>query len=630
MYPSIAHYKEPDTSNLSPKDLETYTKRKQAVDMYYHKIPLKEIEMKTGINKKKVGELAKKCTKTVNGEMLGYIALIPYYRVETKKRKKSIDYIMEQHPNILYKIKEVYYRSNNGYYNNISTVKSFGIFCELLREAGFTDEDYPFTLKDYGRSNFYRYMNKLTKSETSLAAARQSEETRQYIESTEVTGEMKKLPPQRPYSLVEIDGHYMDTLYVSDEVGLGYKQEVLGRPWIFAAIDVRTRCIVGYRLTFDTAYNRYDTIKCIQDIITPRPVMPGVREDGFPSQVIPETEWAMPTVIACDNAMAHLANDTTAQDKILGTSFLFGPARTPVRRPHIERFFGTLNNILVQNLPSTTGSSTRDLKRRDPEKGAVQHNITMDKLRYLVELAIAEYNNRFHEEIGGTPMQIMRQDISRGLLPVTLAKEKREDFRLYIIVKRKIVGSEAQNKRPRINYSNMVYSSPTLNNLYNLVGTELTLYVDPDDVNTIEAYLPTGRSLGSLTLQGKHAGLHLSLRNVERSNKIVYSGKSKRDASLNAVDKVLIDSMSEKASRKTKRIANNLRKDIGEDYVPAFEPVVKQLSKEEEYENLKQDSRRRRSDLASKRNYRVTGNPDEVFMNLSESLGIKLSDTDDK
>ena len=98
---------------------------------------------------------------------------------------------------------------------------------------------------------------------------------------------------------MEIDHTPLD-LQVIDKV----TRLVLGRPWITLAIDRKSRCILGFYVSFNPP-SAYSVLACSAT---------GNPAEGGPTQAVPRhrSEWpchGVPDLIACDNGMDLHAND---------------------------------------------------------------------------------------------------------------------------------------------------------------------------------------------------------------------------------------------------------------------------------------------------------------------------------
>ena len=89
---------------------------------------------------------------------------------------------------------------------------------------------------------------------------------------------------------------------------------------------------------------------------------------GFPSDTLPETRYAYFDRIMLDNAKAHLSSHVIDRmTNALKTTMDFGSVATPETRGIVERFFGSLETRGFHKMSMTTGSSIKDLKRKDTE-----------------------------------------------------------------------------------------------------------------------------------------------------------------------------------------------------------------------------------------------------------------------
>lgn len=79
------------------------------------------------------------------------------------------------------------------------------------------------------------------------------------------------------------------------------------RCWLFAVIDVATRCIIGYSTSQEMNYNQFDVLRAFQNAILPHQMIdfkiPGFSyppNGGFPSTAIPEVQYALFDMVMLD------------------------------------------------------------------------------------------------------------------------------------------------------------------------------------------------------------------------------------------------------------------------------------------------------------------------------------------
>lgn len=320
-----------------------------------------------------------------------------------------------------------------------------------------------------------------------------------------------------PYSCVQVDGHIIDMAYtveiVNDDGTIERKEAT--RAWLFAVIDVATRCILGYSISQEMNYNQYDVIDAIYNAIVPRKRMalsiPGNRypeNGGYPSLAFPEIKYPLCDAVMLDNAKSHLSEHTINKIRdVLLADMNYGSVATPETRGIVERFFGTLESRGFHRLPMTTGSNARDLKRRDPGKQAKKYHITLDQISEILEIMIAEYNNKPHSSLCNlSPLECMKNKMfMAGLYPVMAddkMKQKLDSLRLRVET-RKVVGQSKNGKRPYINFMGAEYRSPVLSANGNFVGETIKILYDPRDISTVEAYRTDGTYIDTLVARGE-------------------------------------------------------------------------------------------------------------------------------
>ena len=320
----------------------------------------------------------------------------------------------------------------------------------------------------------------------------------------------------RPYQIVEFDGHRLDVrLKIVIRDPLDYEQEFEIEPiWLLVIIDVCTRAVLGYHLVLSREYSRYDVIKTIEQALTPhRPrlfTLPGVgygSAGGFPSGKLPELGYAIWERMRLDNAKANLASDTmTALCEFIGCAADAGPPHHPDDRPYIERFFGTVASTLSSRLPGYTGSNPKDLRRAlaDP-KGDLRLFVSPAEMEELMEASIAGYNATPHAGLNGrTPLEAMEYLMrGKGQMIWWLPEAKRRTMCLMQTAHRcRVRGYLAQGTRPHINLFQVRYTSEVLAASGALLGRELRVYYNSDDLRTVRAFLADGSELGILKAQG--------------------------------------------------------------------------------------------------------------------------------
>ena len=197
------------------------------------------------------------------------------------------------------------------------------------------------------------------------------------------------LRPRHPLAVVQIDHTKVDIQLVDDPA-----RAVLGRPWLTLLLDVFSRSVPGFSLSFDA------------------PSAAGVAI-AIAQGMLPKAEWL--TRNALDLAwpmhgMAqslHLDNGPEFHSRALkrgcqqhGMRIDYRPPATPRFGGHIERLMGTLMTR-VHALPGTTSSNVIVRGEYPSEQKAV---LTLREFeRIFAPGILGPYHNEVHSALGTTP-----------------------------------------------------------------------------------------------------------------------------------------------------------------------------------------------------------------------------------
>lgn len=521
--------------NMPLKIKSRFLKVKKAVDLYIDGFPVKAIEEETGINRQNITRFIGKCLVVDEyGNEYGYSALIPYSRPNSNILEKSGTGTGDIHDLadifICYpSIKDLIYGCITGdpaftQEKNIQFKTLHRRFLTELRKLGVIDQQYPFTDRTQGYYSLYRYVKKL-KEEIRVQASILNKDPAQKLTSTGVH-EVLTLSPVHPYATIQIDGHKLDVLYVTERVREDGTIEyvVCERMWLLVCIDMVSRAILGYYLTSHVNYDRFDVLKCMQRAILPKEkiafTLPGLaypESGGFPDTAFPELEYAIFNQVMMDNALSQISKDVKTAMDSAGIVLNFGSVATPETRGIVERFFRTLEDNGLHMLGNTTGSNANDKKRRqDAEKVAVRNRFTSDVIAEMMEYLICSYNNRPHSGIGNyTPIQfIFNNCIAAGMFPCIADRETIKAVKsfTYIWDTRMVRGNAEKGVRPYIEYENARYSGDVLSGSLKYLGDTVQIRIDPDCINELEVYSETGHYIDTVRARGKWSRSEHSLR----------------------------------------------------------------------------------------------------------------------
>lgn len=185
----------------------------------------------------------------------------------------------------------------------------------------------------------------------------------------------------------------------------------IGSPWLTVLIDVKSRCVVGFVLSFEPP-SIYSVMECLKRAGTPK-----VR---FSDEKGPARDLAIVfgrfDEIVVDNGkeFAGLSFEDALAD--IGTTLRLAPVASPTHKAIVERFFRTLNQLLTHQVPGAKlpPHVLRDLGY-DPTASAV---LTVEQLEELIWEAIRLYHIEIHSSTGMAPGAIWQQDAQRYGIPV--------------------------------------------------------------------------------------------------------------------------------------------------------------------------------------------------------------------
>lgn len=535
---------------LKGEKLKVYRNRERAVSLYMqNNASLQEIKEETGIDAKEVRDFVRRClTYDPKSNIIwGFRALIPSKRISEYKRKQKTNNnsqkplglngafkdLLRNYPEIDKIIIAAYLRRRDA---NVKRPKLSGdeihrLFLKQCEYEGIGLHQYPFNTEDKAFRSLYRYFKEIDHRYYSEAVKLYGEKS---AKSARYRGNKTddELILNRPYQRVQFDGHKIDAMFTitfttpeGDTI-----TEVIERIWLLVIVDVATRAILGHHLCLNKEYNLDDVLHCIRNSIIPYEkiefTIPGLsyhQAGGIPSAEIPEAAWALWNEFSIDNGKPNLANQVKDRlYQVVECTVNPGPVDTPEVRGIIERLFRSLEVMGYHKLVSTTGSNPSDPIRNNPEHQAKKYDISISDLEELTHVLISDYNGIPHSGVRNlTPLQVMKQRIERGMEPRLLEPEKRKEAIFFSLqTKRKINGDITQGKRPFIYFEGVPYRNDVLSNSTNLVGQELTLLVNTDDIRTIRAFFSDGSELGYLRAYGIWGITPHSLRTRKAINKL--------------------------------------------------------------------------------------------------------------
>jgi putative transposase len=279
-----------------------------------------------------------------------------------------------------------------------------------------------------------------------------------------------------PLALVQIDHTLVDVIVVDSVTRVPIQ-----RPWVTLAIDVCSRCVMGFHLSLEPP-SATSVALCLAHAVLPK--------IGCLSRWKIEADWphGLMSCLHLDNAKEFRSEALRRGCEQYGIAIDYRPVRTPHYGAHIERLIGTMMGK-VHLLPGTTFSDVRVKGDLDPQKTAA---MTIDELERWFAHAIAGiYHRTVHRALGTTPLAAWQRGIvgdadtpGRGE-PVSVPDERR--FLIdFLPIERRLI------RREGISLHSIHYWS---NVLTTWIGERQKMIVryDPRDLSRIYLFGPDGR-----------------------------------------------------------------------------------------------------------------------------------------
>jgi len=208
------------------------------------------------------------------------------------------------------------------------------------------------------------------------------------------------LTSTRPLLLGAMDHTPIDVHVVIDINGL----RLLGKPTLTVLIDVYSRCILGWVLSFEPP-SLYSVMECIKRANRPKIHL----LEQFPDTPELADIYGKFDEIVVDNGWEFTGTSFEYAMVDVGTTIRWAPTYSPQHKAVVERFFWTLKTRLVTKLPGATYPIA--LLRQwgiDPSKDAV---LTLDQVERLIWAAISRYHRGLHRTLDDSPLNVWNRGV---------------------------------------------------------------------------------------------------------------------------------------------------------------------------------------------------------------------------
>lgn len=210
------------------------------------------------------------------------------------------------------------------------------------------------------------------------------------------------LKAEQPLEIVQIDHTRCDVMLVAEDD----RKKVLGRPWLTVAIDVYSRCVVGFLVSFDPP-SATAVALCLEHAVLPKDAW--LRARNF------DAAWPMygkPAVLLLDNGADFHSEALRRGCEEFGITLQYRPVKQPHYGAHVERLIGTLMQR-VHLIPGTTFSNSKERGDYNSAKRAVM--TLREFIGWLVDQVARWYHAKPHRGLGDrTPSQVWEAGWRKG------------------------------------------------------------------------------------------------------------------------------------------------------------------------------------------------------------------------
>lgn len=251
--------------------------------------------------------------------------------------------------------------------------------------------------------------------------------------------------------------HYKLPIWLVNEQGQA------ARPWLTAILDDYSRAIVGYRLTWSAPTALHTALTLRQAIVR--------KEDP---------RWSMhglPTKFYTDHGRDFSSTHLEQSAADLQVQVLFSPPGVPRGRGKIERFFRTVEQLLLQQLPgySPKERGPEEEERHEERARLARLSLSAFEDRFRTWL-LEQYHQRVHRETHETPQARWEEGNFVPRMPESLAQ-----LDLLLLT----VSKERRVQQDGISFEGHRYVHTTL---AAYVGESVRIRYDPADMAEIRVY----------------------------------------------------------------------------------------------------------------------------------------------
>ncbi len=565
----LENWPQPIVDDWSESDIQVYNERCKAIRQWFDDVPLARIEAETGILRREFYNFLQRALSYRSPEDIwGFVALTPRIHIKPYSRTSSSSagtaglwtQFCDKYPELVEALESDYLRKPipRSTRERLKTLKSIlKAFRKKARKFGISGADYPFNNADGGlecvRSHCVQEPYK-SGQRRAVVHARQGESAAKIHDATAVQSPDRLKFREVPYDRVQFDEHLLNFFMTVSSWGPEglYRPLVLTRCWLLVLIDVVSRAVLGYHLSLNPRYNRFDVLRCIANALDtwhPRELtIPGMQYAlgaGLPSGVVTGCKGRLFTHLSLDNCSTHIPKTSRGKiSHVAECAVQFNKGGHPIENGFVERFYGSLSTALSDRLPSTTGRFITDFRRREAEHAAEEYDINVEEIEEVLDVVIADYNaDQTHYALKGispnrTIEEFDRQCgiIPRHLHPFTESHNPLRCRRMPVTVR-----CSRQGGQPYVRWKHADYRSTDLSRLALQPGKSLKMMADvaEDDARFMHLFEADGSYLGVLAAQGEWGDIRHDVKMREVVCKLIQSRKLKVNPNKSAAETYL-------------------------------------------------------------------------------------------
>lgn len=280
----------------------------------------------------------------------------------------------------------------------------------------------------------------------------------------ELSKALSGMTTTRVLERVELDHTQLDIHVLHDD----YKT-LLGRPYITALIDHYSGMLLGFQMSFEEPSYASVCLACLNAFLPKDDCMKELGLNSFwPAHGIPST-------LVTDNGNEFWGKKFIAVADELGAVFQYCPIRKGNYKSRIERFFGVVNALVLDDLPGVVRKAGKCGDGYDARQEAV---LTFSEFkRYFVKWVTEDYHHSPVEDSDLTPYEIWTG--SEECFPVPV-EDKMELTTILLATATRTL------HKGGIEIFSMNYDSSLLKDLYRRDGPgEVTVKYNPFDIGYI-------------------------------------------------------------------------------------------------------------------------------------------------